>query len=427
MPPVPSCPTIDTIGIPQRMTKPTRPTDDFHKLLGANGPSEESAQADGGDPGGSPADVRVPNSGSSPNDVIRNQRATRADLRGTERRPSYERTKAAISSVVVPPPEISTSSSSIAASMVASTHSDALSSKPTQDRSTDDSAGMLAAARPDQSAARSAREASPPGPGADDLAETADQADIAPNLVAATNQPKVTISRAASKHDDQLVRLSSSAIRCSNLAWPGEPDGLRDSRPVTTQVNTEMGISSSLRAGEGGNQQMSVAPSVPSNVGNITSPSSPIQQLGHVLAALHSGPDGSSHITIRLDPGDLGSVQIRITHGHDGTASISVVVEKPETLRTFQTDLSSLHHALDRAGLPNQRNVALHLASPDSAFDNRQTSASGEQGRHPQQGGARHDKHPMTSKLTSPFGDAGKLQVDPPLARWFRAGMNITA
>jgi hypothetical protein len=69
-------------------------------------------------------------------------------------------------------------------------------------------------------------------------------------------------------------------------------------------------------------------------------------------------------MTIRLDPAELGQVQVRIGRTSNGAATIEVAVERLETLRSLQADLTHLHLALDRAGVSDQRSLTLHLAPP---------------------------------------------------------------
>jgi hypothetical protein len=95
-----------------------------------------------------------------------------------------------------------------------------------------------------------------------------------------------------------------------------------------------------------------------------TPPIPPASQLGQAVAALHLKPDGSSQMTIKLDPAELGQVQVRIGRAADGAATIEVAVERVDTLRALQADLTHLHLALDRAGVSDQRSLTLHLAPP---------------------------------------------------------------
>jgi len=81
------------------------------------------------------------------------------------------------------------------------------------------------------------------------------------------------------------------------------------------------------------------------------------------VAALHVGKDGTSHVTIRLDPAELGQVQIRIARAQDGTATVTVAAERAETLASLQGDLGHLHQALDRAGFSEQRSISMQLGT----------------------------------------------------------------
>jgi flagellar hook-length control protein FliK len=156
----------------------------------------------------------------------------------------------------------------------------------------------------------------------------------------------------------------------------------------------------------------------------------PVAQLAQAMASLHSGADGSSHVTIKLDPVELGQLQIRITRAQDGTSSVSVAVERPETLASLQHDLGHLHEALDRAGLPEQRSVSLHLASPDQAGSQTLGSGAGNMSQGGFQQGSRQERQPGSSFLP----DAAHSPVAPPLGETApayrqpsRSGVNITA
>jgi hypothetical protein len=85
-------------------------------------------------------------------------------------------------------------------------------------------------------------------------------------------------------------------------------------------------------------------------------------QLGQAVAALHIKPDGSSQMTIKLDPAELGHVQVQIGRARNGDATINVAVERLDTMRALQADLIHLHLALDRAGVSDQRSLTLHLS-----------------------------------------------------------------
>ncbi len=84
-------------------------------------------------------------------------------------------------------------------------------------------------------------------------------------------------------------------------------------------------------------------------------PTSPAEQVGPVLASFAASaaqPNAAQHLTIRLDPAELGHVQVRIERMPDGPARVELVVERPDTLLLLLRDQPELHRALDLAGVP---------------------------------------------------------------------------
>ncbi len=160
----------------------------------------------------------------------------------------------------------------------------------------------------------------------------------------------------------------------------------------------------------------------------------PAAQLANAVANLHVGADGTSNVTIRLDPAELGHVQIRISRATDGTASIDVAVERPDTLATLQNDLGHLHQALDRAGLPDQRSVTMHLAAqPDQGGSSSSSANTGSgNGFTPQGGfqqGARqqHQAAGHAPAQAAAMPDSPPIPLPPRPAAIAGSGVNITA
>ncbi len=232
---------------------------------------------------------------------------------------------------------------------------------------------------------------------------------------------------------------------------------------VNPGVSEPVGSTSGITAGaadpglQGGNQAAPLAPGqsglitelIGRPVGNAAgnadvpspgdaasaAPQQPAGQLGQALATIHATPEGSSQLRIVLNPAELGSVQVRITRTHDGVSSVSVAVERPETLRSLQTDLSHLHQALDRAGLPEQRSIVLHLATPDGGFSGLPANAQGGDGHGAAQGGSQQNPQ-RDGPQASGNGQSlpGIDDACPPQTEirwqavgWHRAGINITA
>jgi flagellar hook-length control protein FliK len=65
---------------------------------------------------------------------------------------------------------------------------------------------------------------------------------------------------------------------------------------------------------------------------------------------------GVKHFDIRLDPPELGRVDVRLSVNDAGKAQASLTVEKPQTLELLQKDSTHLERALKEAGLDLSQN-----------------------------------------------------------------------
>ncbi len=103
-----------------------------------------------------------------------------------------------------------------------------------------------------------------------------------------------------------------------------------------------------------------------------------VQDLAVTIAARANA--GASRFDIRLDPAELGRIDVRIEVDRHGQVTSHLTVEKPETLAMLRQDQTQLQRALDNAG----------LKTGDSGlqFSLRDQSSSGQQGQ--QQDSSRH-------------------------------------
>ena len=152
----------------------------------------------------------------------------------------------------------------------------------------------------------------------------------------------------------------------------------------------------------------------------------PAAQLAPALVQLaHAG--GGQQLTLRLDPAELGRVDIRIERAADGTATVQVLVDRPETLKLLQADQPHLQQALDRAGLPQEgRSLSLSLSLPDpgGAYPGAGGFADG-------QSGGRQNRDLPQSAMQAAAAQTGWAAASDPSPTtgpvWRRAGINITA
>ena len=159
---------------------------------------------------------------------------------------------------------------------------------------------------------------------------------------------------------------------------------------------------------------------------------SPVAQLAPAMVALSARPDGSSTLTLRLQPPELGQVHIAIERPQDAPPRVDITVERSETLTLLLRDQPQLQRALDQAGVPSEgRSVAFHLATPEPsarpetplfATPGGAPSYAGDDRRGP-------PREPVPSQpQPQPQDEAALDQADPlPPPVWLRAGLDITA
>jgi flagellar hook-length control protein FliK len=97
--------------------------------------------------------------------------------------------------------------------------------------------------------------------------------------------------------------------------------------------------------------------------------SATLDKLGVSIAA--KSLQGLHQFDIRLDPPDLGRVQVKLTVDDTGQAQASLVVDKPQTLDLLQRDSSSLNRVLTDAGLNLSNNgLSFSLRDQQQQTDN---------------------------------------------------------
>ena len=154
----------------------------------------------------------------------------------------------------------------------------------------------------------------------------------------------------------------------------------------------------------------------------------PADQVAPALVAVLKTSDGTAGVTVRLQPPELGQVQIRIVQTTGGTAHINIITDRPETLRLLQRDEPRLQQALDQAGvLSTGRTVSFQVVAPEQAAvtaarQDGSAPGSGDSGQG--QSGGMWRQNDDSPRNTGNDRAADQRQTR---ARWFRAGLDITA
>ena len=85
-----------------------------------------------------------------------------------------------------------------------------------------------------------------------------------------------------------------------------------------------------------------------------------------IQKALKAGED--TNIKLRLDPPDLGRVEVKMSIDKDSAAKIVLTAEKPETYMLLKQDAEALERALNNAGLDTESGLEFELANEDHDF-----------------------------------------------------------
>jgi hypothetical protein len=154
----------------------------------------------------------------------------------------------------------------------------------------------------------------------------------------------------------------------------------------------------------------------------------PTDQIVPALVSTLKTADGTASVTVRLQPPELGQVRIRIDQTTVGPAHINITTERPETLQLLQRDEPRLQQALDQAGVSSagrtitfqvvtQEQTVATASRPDSMTSDSSDSGQGQSG-----GTWRQNEDSQSNFSDGSAPDQGQAR-----ARWFRAGLDITA
>jgi flagellar hook-length control protein FliK len=121
-----------------------------------------------------------------------------------------------------------------------------------------------------------------------------------------------------------------------------------------------------------GQTQDGAAPAITQNV-QVTTPAPNMPALAVEIAA--RSQSGARQFDIRLDPPELGRVEVRLSIDATGKASAHLSADQPQTLDLLQKDAPTLTRALRDAGLDvsqNGLNFSLRQQSGDTGAGNSQ-------------------------------------------------------
>jgi hypothetical protein len=192
--------------------------------------------------------------------------------------------------------------------------------------------------------------ASEPNSGTADPSATATPAEPAQSNLA--QPPAVAARPEAGNVTADIVKADSSAGPSSTSATPG---AAHDQPPAPVPGHTLIDSSDTGVQATGTIQpQLASVTAAAAPVGtlNVTAATNaPVPLSGLAVEIAVSARSGKSRFEIRLDPADLGRIDVRVDVDRNGQVTSHLRVEKPETLSMLRQDAPQLQRALDDAGL----------------------------------------------------------------------------
>jgi hypothetical protein len=129
--------------------------------------------------------------------------------------------------------------------------------------------------------------------------------------------------------------------------------------------------------------------------------SHPATQMVAATIQKSAGPNGlPKHITLQLDPPELGRVEVKMSFDQDSTIKAVVIVEKPETHLMMQRDAQVLERALQDAGLDAEGGLSFELASDGHDFNQDQGHDGSHHGSDGASDGTDEDRDLTESTMT---------------------------
>jgi flagellar hook-length control protein FliK len=177
-------------------------------------------------------------------------------------------------------------------------------------------------------------------------------APAAPAPVAQTNPAQVAIADKAEGNNNSAGAAKADAAANAASASAAVPSP-HDRQPVATAHTPTDSSDIGTQAAGSVQQQLPPTPATAAPVGPLTvaaATSAPVPLSGLALEIAATARSGKSRFEIRLDPADLGRIDVRIDVDRNGQVTSHLTVEKPETLSMLRQDAPQLQRALDDAG-----------------------------------------------------------------------------
>jgi len=262
-----------------------------------------------------------------------------------------------------------------------------------------------------------------------------------PNLPAGSLRPGITSATGRGSQGEPDMRPGFASGRGADVGPalpPIMPDAGAPIAPPPSLIPPQP-LAGVTQPSESGGSLASAMPPLSTERGTLA------DQVTPAMISLSRAASGEHRMTLRLDPAELGHLEIRIERSAEAPARVSITVERAETLTLLLRDQARLEQALDQAGIPAAgRHVTFQVApaevaaaphTPPQDTPGRWSGGSLAGDPSAQQGAGQHatgHESTGTPNRQSRFAAAGPDQPDlaypgAPPGAWMRAGLDITA
>ena len=206
-----------------------------------------------------------------------------------------------------------------------------------------------------------------------------------------------TAAKMADKTDNKASAAQHTAANTNaqtQTAASSSPGTQNFAKMVAATANSDIssvtatgGSSNSLNAlsdlqNIGGTPQSQNGTTATVRVGTLPGQTTPTQipAMTIALQVARNLQNGVNRFDIRLDPAEMGKIDVRMEVKKDGNVAAHLVVERPETLELLRRDATSLQQALNNAGLQANANSLSFSLHDNNAGNQPQNFAGQAQG-----------------------------------------------
>lgn len=167
------------------------------------------------------------------------------------------------------------------------------------------------------------------------------------------------------------LQSTQQALRADGSAAPAAGSG-QTFDPVLQNTGPQPG-----GAGQPGSLAAAgkAAPTAGTGAGNPAPSTPPAEQVA--VQIQRAAAQGQSRVQIRLNPAELGRIDVKLEVGDDGHVRAALAVDKPETLDLMQRDPRALERALQAAGLKTDQGSLSFNLRDDGTGQGRQGTGDG--------------------------------------------------